>query len=158
MVKVHKIEIEDFDDTDYGLIALTSSIEDYSLTFSINQEFKISLRRQQVDHAPVSGLPDSGFSVYEYKDTKNNLLWSLVQNQRWIQVSEVKPSLFEEIPNKIYLFPEFKHIDYFLKIEGFESEEEKLHEIVAKIKQIDKVAAAFLIDTETVKSKFNLKF
>lgn len=157
-MKVHKIEIEDFDDTDYGLIGLTTTSEDYSLAFSINQKFNISLKRQKYDH-PSSGTDvDNGFSVYEFTDSKDNLSWSLVQNQRWIEVIETRVSLFNETQKKIYLFPEYKNIDFFLKIEGLESDKKLLHEIITQIKQISKVAASFLVDTDAIKSKFNLKF
>jgi hypothetical protein len=157
-VKVHKIEIEDFDDTDYGLIALTTTSEDYSLAFSINQKLNVSLKRQKYDHPSFGTNIDNGFSVYEFTDSKNNLSWSLVQNQRWIEVIETGVSLFNETQKKIYLFPEYKNIDFFLKIEGLESDEKLLHEIITQIKQISKVAASFLVDTDAIKSKFNLKF
>ncbi len=112
-MKVHKIEIEDFDDTDYGLIALTTTFEDYSLAFSINQKLNVSLKRQKHDHPSFDTNIDNGFSVYEFTDSKNNLSWSLVQNQRWIEFIETGVSLFNETQKKIYLFPEYKNIDIF---------------------------------------------
>lgn len=157
-MKVHKIEIEDFDDTDYGLIALTTTTEDYSLAFSINQKFNISLKRKKYDHLSFSANSNDGFSVYECTDSKNNLLWSLVQNQRWIETIENKPSLFNETQTKIYLFSEFKNIDFFLKIEGLESNEEQFREIITQIKQIRKVSVFLSVNTDAIKSKFNLKF
>ncbi len=157
-MKVHKIEIEDFEDTEYGLIALTTTSEDYSLAFSINQKLNISLKRQKYDHPTFDATIDNGFSVYEFTDSKNNLSWSLVQNQKWIEVIETRVSLFNETQTKIYLFPEYKNIDFFLKIECLESNEKLLHEIITKIKQISKVSASFLVDTDAIKSKFNLKF
>lgn len=157
-MKIHKIEIEDFNDTDYSLIALSTSAEDYSLTFSINQKFNISLKRQKFDHPYSAANVNNGFSVYEFTDSKNNLSWSLVQNQRWIEVVETKLSLFMETQTKIYLFPEFKNIDFFLKIEGLEYNQEQLNQIFTQIKQISKVTASFLVNTDEIKSKFNLKF
>ena len=40
---IHKLHLEDFDQIDYNLIAIYSSLEDYKLAFKLNQNLSILL-------------------------------------------------------------------------------------------------------------------
>jgi hypothetical protein len=55
----------------------------------------------------------------------------------------------------VYLIPELKKVDYFLKIEEASLSTEQ---IVNAIHSIDRVEAAYSINTNQIKSKNNLIF
>ena len=47
---VHKLPLGDFDEIDYQLIAIHSSLEDYRLAYYINQNLPINLKKENCNH------------------------------------------------------------------------------------------------------------
>ena len=62
-----------------------------------------------------------------------------------------------EVATKAYLLPEFKKVDYFLKIENNEEALDLLH-IQLLLNTIDNVSTVYMVDTNQIKSKNNLIF
>jgi hypothetical protein len=62
-----------------------------------------------------------------------------------------------EISTKVYLLPEFKKADYFLKIENTESTMNAL-KIKTLLNRIDSISTVYSVDTNKIKSKNNLIF
>ncbi len=58
---------------------------------------------------------------------------------------------------KVFLLPELKKVDYFLKIESDE-DDVKITDIIKKLKTIKSLSTVYVVDTETIKSKNNLIF
>jgi len=157
-MKVYKLDIEDFSEIDYDLIAINTTIEDYLLAFNINQRLKLTLSRHKNDIISANNVGEATFSRYGFEDENQDLYWSLAQNQKWIETTEDNFSLFEQGQQKVYLLPEFKNVDYFLKIEGSEFEEEEIQNILYQLKEIPRVSAVFTVDVSKLKSKNNLIF
>lgn len=157
-MKVHKLDIDDFSEIDYDLIAINTTIEDYLLAFNINQMLKLTLSRHKNDIISTNNAREVRFSRYGFEDENQDLYWSLVQNQKWIDTAENNFSLFEQVQQKVYLLPEFKNVDYFLKIEGSEFDNNEIQYILFRIKKINNVSAVFTVDTDNLKSKNNLIF
>ncbi len=157
-MKVHKLDIDDFSEIDYDLIAINTTIEDYLLAFNINQMLKLTLSRHKNDIISTNNAKEVRFSRYGFEDENQDLYWSLVQNQKWIDTAENNFSLFEQVQQKVYLLPEFKNVDYFLKIEGSEFDNNEIQDILFRIKKINNVSAVFTVDTDNLKSKNNLIF
>lgn len=157
-MKVHKLDIDDFSEIDYDLIAINTTIEDYLLAFNINQMLKLTLSRHKNDIISTNNAKEVRFSRYGFEDENQDLYWSLVQNQKWIDTAENNFSLFEQVQQKVYLLPEFKNVDYFLKIEGSEFDNNEIQDILFRIKKIINVSAVFTVDTDNLKSKNNLIF
>lgn len=157
-MKVHKLDIDDFSEIDYDLIAINTTIEDYLLAFNINQMLKLTLSRHKNDIISTNNAREVRFSRYGFEDENQDLYWSLVQNQKWIDTAENNFSLFEQVQQKVYLLPEFKNVDYFLKIEGSEFDNNEIQDILFRIKKINNVSAVFTVDTDNLKSKNNLIF
>jgi hypothetical protein len=61
------------------------------------------------------------------------------------------------VATKVFLLPELKKVDYFLKIESDE-DDVKITDIIKKLKTIKSLSTVYAIDTETIKSKNNLIF
>ena len=56
-----------------------------------------------------------------------------------------------------YLLPEYKKVDFFLKIENAENEID-LYEVVSKISAVDGINMVYTVDKDKIKSKNNLIF
>ena len=61
----------------------------------------------------------------------------------------------EKITSNVYLLPEFKKVNYFLKIENTNL---RLIEILSHLNSIHQIATAYVVDVENLKSKNNLIF
>jgi hypothetical protein len=62
-----------------------------------------------------------------------------------------------EISTKVYLLPEFKKVDYFLKIEHTENTMD-VSKIKTILNTIDTIFTVYTVDTNQIKSKNNLIF
>lgn len=158
---IHKLNIDDFDDIDYDLIAIHTSLEDYRLAFLINQNVPILLSRS---NEPTTFYTEDGevnLLRYVFEDEFSDTTWTLIQNKKSLETLTSNPetSLFDEqaslISKMVYLLPEFKKVDYFLKIENGV---ENINNTINLINKIDKVSTVYSIDVEHIKSKNNLIF
>jgi hypothetical protein len=62
-----------------------------------------------------------------------------------------------EVLTKVHLIPEFKKVDYFLKIENLD-EPSYVTTILTGLNTIDSISALYTIETHKIKSKNNLIF
>jgi endo-1,4-beta-D-glucanase Y len=156
------LHTEEFDDIDYQLIAIHSPLEDYRLAYYINQNLPINLKKSNCNIHISNKEGETEFTRFVFEDEKD-ILWSLVQNQNEILLSpqRVNQGLFAEsnskFSTKIYLIPEFKKVDYFLKIENDEVAID-IAEITSQIKKIERISTVYSVDVESIKSKNNLIF
>lgn len=158
---VHKLILDDvFNEVSHTLIAIHCSIDDYRLAYLLNKHLGISLARQD-DDIDVN-VDQSAYSVFEWKDERQLTTWNLVSNACKTEIFQenIGKSLFdlqEKITRVTYLIPEHKAVNYFLKIDSeFSTNKEKY--ILQSIKSIPKVATAFSVDINKLKSKENLIF
>lgn len=158
----HKLVLDEVFDESYKLIAIHCSVEEYKLAFLLNKYLNLKLARSRKDiDFQIEGLRIL-FALYTYEDQLKYCTFSLVSN---VSKAELKAntnsnSLFglkETTLKKSYLLPEFKKVDFFLKIEEeIESVSEKL--LLEKIKEIPQVSLAYSIEDHQIKSKENLIF
>jgi hypothetical protein len=85
-----------------------------------------------------------------------------VQNKSEIaNITQASGDLFagldNEIATTVYLLPEFKKVDYLLKIGNLDDDLD-VEAIVRKISDIEWVSLAYCIDKDKLKSKHNLIF
>ncbi|MBP8158326.1 MAG: IPExxxVDY family protein [Flavobacterium sp.] len=159
---VHKLHIAEFDEIDYQLIAIHSPLEDYRLAYYINQNLPINLKKSNCNIHISNKDGETQFTRFIFEDDKD-IAWNLVQNQNDATLSSENNNqgLFANSSNefapKIYLIPEFKKVDYFLKIENDEVAID-VSKIIKSIKKIDRVSTVYVVEAEKVKSKNNLIF
>ncbi|MBD0823216.1 MULTISPECIES: IPExxxVDY family protein [Aestuariibaculum] len=158
---VHKLILDDvFNEVSHTLIAIHCSIDDYRLAYLLNKHLGISLSRKNAD-IDVN-VDQSAYSIFEWKDEKQLTTWNLVSNACKTEVFQQNTgkSLFdlqEKITRVSHLIPEHKAVNYFLKIDNeFSTNKEKY--ILQSILSIPKVATAFSVDINKLKSKENLIF
>ncbi len=154
MLTTHKISADLYDDSFY-LIAIHSDLEDYAITYAINSNCGLYLKRMKKDLHLNGNL---SFSVFDWDDEMNDVYWTLISNK--CEVEEVLPSegLFGDNVSKRtdYLVKERKEVDYFLKVD---TEDETLFlQKIKSINQIAKVITAYPLETQNLKSKRNLIF
>jgi len=163
---VHKLHLDEFDEVDYDLIAIHSSLEDYRIAYFINQKLPIVLSKRTEEKDLISVTVKEGealFTKFAFNDYNNDILWNLLPNKNEIVIRKKSTgqNLFlnneVEIATKVYLLPELKKVDYFLKIEN-NQEQFGIDEIIQNIKSINRVSTVYSVDPEKIKSKNNLIF
>ena len=113
--KVYKLKIEEGPSDEY-FIAIHSTLEAYQLAYYINKQNKILLKRKK-DF--ITEKNKGSFSLFEWKDLYSELRCYLISNKFMYESSNSEAnskSLFE-FPerNEVYLIPEFKEADFFIK-------------------------------------------
>ena len=159
----HKLDLGDFDDIDYYLIAIHTSLEDYRLAYFINQQLPINLSKSKDEIQINIKEGETNFSRFYYYDNENAVSWNLIQNKNEVLQKKIETTqnLFSnvsmEISTKVYLLPEFKKADYFLKIENTE-ETMTASKIKTLLNKIESISAIYSVDMNKIKSKNNLIF
>lgn len=158
---VRKLSLDDFlEEEHYALIGIHCVIEDYRLVFLINQTLDIKLKRRLVDVTNPS--LNSSYALFEWFDEKQLTTYHLVANTCKVQHNNLQQqsnSLFGEDSSgatNFYLLPEFKKVNYLLKIQTEFHNKEKI--ILNNILRIPQVVTAYSIDADALKSKDNLIF
>ena len=149
-MKTFKLDFDDFLDDDFELLAIHTTLESYHLAYFMNLTFDILLKK-------TDGIQD--FDFYEFNDEKNQSLWNLVANKGTREKTDVfeEPStlFFEVKSNRIYLLPEYKKVDYLVKIEH---NSHNTQDLISKMNAIPQIITTFVIDIPNLKSKNNLIF
>lgn len=149
-MKTFKLDFDDFLEENFELLAIHTTLESYHLAYFMNLTFDIQLKKTE-------GIQD--FDFYEFNDEKNQFLWNLVANkgaQEKTDTPEEQSTLFFEAKsNRIYLLPEYKKVDYIVKIEHSTHDTQNL---ISKMNTIPQIITTFAIDISTLKSKNNLIF
>lgn len=161
---IHKLDLGEFDEIDYHLIAIHTSLEDYRLAYFINQKLPINLGKNKNEIQINIKEGETKFSRFYYHDVEKGISWNLIQNKNEViqQKNDTRQNnLFSninmEVSTKVYLLPEFKKADYFLKIENIEDDLNVTH-IQALLNTIDNISTAYTVETNKIKSKNNLIF
>ena len=160
---IHKLDFGEFDEIDYNLIAIHTPLEDYRLVYFINQKLPINLGKNKNDIQINIKEGETKFSRFYYYDVEKAISWNLIQNKNEViqQKNDNGQGLFSninmEVSTKVYLLPEFKKVDYFLKIENID-ETMDLSAIQSIINTIENITTAYCVETNKIKSKNNLIF
>jgi hypothetical protein len=160
---IHKLDLGEFDEIDYHLIAIHTSLEDYRLAYFINQRLPINLSKNKNEIQINIKEGETKFSRYYYHDVEKVITWNLVQNINDViqKKNDNRQGLFSnidvEVSTKVYLLPEFKKVDYFLKIENMDETMDIL-KIQSILNTIESITTAYSVETNKIKSKNNLIF
>jgi len=135
-----KLSLEIEEDFEFDLIGICCHIKDYRLSWEINRQLGISLKKENDLELNVKDLSQS-FSFYEFLDEDNHLEYFLINNRS----------------DNGYLLPEEKSCDYMLLVKGSIGETQK-NLMIQKISGIKFVLTSYGIDVKQLKSKKNLLF
>ena len=159
---IHKLDLDEFDEIDYHLIAIHTTLEDYRLAYFINQHLPVNLSKSNEEILISIKQGETQFSRFYFDDEDNFISWNLIQNKNEVigQNEIINQDLFSNssqvVATKVFLLPELKKVDYFLKIES--DDDLEIAGIVKKLKSIKSLSTVYVVETETIKSKNNLIF
>lgn len=159
---VHKLQIDDFVTIDYELIAIHSSLEDYRLAYFLNKNLRLLLEKCPDDIEVTQRGTEGSFSRFIYEDPENDMVWNLMHNKTvTVTTQQNESSLFGEtgidVVTGVYLLPEFKKVDYILKVENTSSFF-NTKEVVENLLKVSHITTAYTINHNKLKSKNNLIF
>jgi hypothetical protein len=131
--KVHKLPFDY--DNDFFLIGIASHENDYRISWALNQLLGWNLAKTndfKINHPKFK--VEVNYSMYQFTDDYG-VSYHLISNKS----------------EKGFLLPDFKNIDYILKVSG-EDTLNNITDLIQKIKKINIVITAFSI--ENIKSKY----
>jgi hypothetical protein len=158
---IKKLSLDDFfEEPDFTLIGIHTTIEDFRLAYLLNSKLNIQLKRKKQD---LDFTNNANYSIYEWEDCKQLITWNLVSNICKVETTNTKldNSLFSNtggVTETFFLLPELKKINFLLKINDEEFSISKSHKIINRIQEIGSVITAYQIEVEKLKSKNNLIF
>lgn len=124
-------------DFDFVIYAIASTMNDYHISWALNQILNIDLRRaDNFEIKDSKNATTKSYALYTFTDEESETYYSLITNKSENGV----------------LLKDFSGFDYFLKVESAESEIE-VDEILLKIKSIDDVLMANRITHELLPEK-----
>ncbi|MBQ4819839.1 IPExxxVDY family protein [Aquimarina sp. MMG016] len=160
---IQKLILDTFEEDDYELIAIHCSLASYRLAFLLNKYLGLRLVRKKEDiNFEYSDL-EASFPLYQYSDRFQYNTYNLLGNKfrTKIELDQMGAqglfSVQEDNYATRYLIPEFKNVDYFLKIET-ETSQFSNKSIVTKLLNISQIITAYTVEYTQLKSKNNLIF
>lgn len=159
----HKLVLDDDFNEEFTLIAIHCSEEAFKMAYLLNQHTGLHLYRRPVDLDFSNNGLEVTFPLYEFEDEQQYTTYNLIANKCRSLAAHVNSSggLFDTSDSEnivtTYLLPEYKKVDFFLKVYS-DFETIPLRKIIAAINQIKEVISSYSVDTETIRSKNNLIF
>lgn len=137
---ITKLSVEP--DFDFVLIAISSSLNDYSLCWALNRFLNISLVRTEDLKVEIENTKEQGaFSLFKCDACEMFSGLSLISNKS----------------DKGHLIRALNNIDYFLLIHGEVFEEEEQH-IISSLKEIDGVLLSYKLTKDLLHENQRRKF
>jgi len=159
----HKLVLDDDLEESFFLIAIHCSEEAYKMAYLLNKYVSLHFTRETVDlDFTVDGL-EASFPLFKFYNDTNDSVYYLVANKFTSVIAHTASSggLFgdnsQEETTAVYLLPEYKKVDFFLKISS-DNPPGKLRTITMAINTIKQVISAYGITSENIKNKNNLIF
>jgi len=156
-MQIHALDFNDFDEEEYVLIAIHTTLEDYKLAYLLNKNLHTNFIKSSFNLDFKNQKNDASFSLYEYQNNNSENAYFLIANSHKKEQLLQANGLLLSSETRTYLIPEKKKTDYFLKINGI-SETETIVKLIEKLNQIPQVVTAYLVDYKTLKSKEFLIF
>lgn len=159
---VHKLNIDEFEADSFSLIAIYTNLEDFRLAYFINLVLNLNLKKNPIDILVNTSEGETNFTSFVFENLKQEISWNLFQNKSEISYSnkDLNLNLFSDFniqtTKKVFILPEFKKVDFFLKIDH--QEDINLVEIVKNINKIDRISSVNSIEISKIKNKNNLIF
>jgi hypothetical protein len=154
MAAVHKIS-GDFYEESFTLIALHSTMPDFSMVYAINGALMSTFVRASID---LELSEYEAFPFFEWQEDKHDRYWTLISNESLKKERLMRDDLFQDEPSytKRHLIPEYKDVDYFIKIEHDNDLNEAL--LLKELMTIPRIITAYSLDADILKSRNNLIF
>ncbi|CAN5281409.1 hypothetical protein BH23BAC2_BH23BAC2_24870 [soil metagenome] len=155
----HKILLDEVEE-DYLLLAIHSSLEEYKIAYYFNKYLLTHFTRAKQDLDFNHGAVQAIYPLYSFKEPEKYRSYYLIKNKYKGSVKKVisSGSLFKEedvSTQKTNLIPEFKEVDYFLKVEDDIDPDEALS-LINRISEIPNIVTTYKVDQYKLRSRNNL--
>lgn len=153
---VFKLQLEDFNTANFELIAIHTTLEITKLAFLLNKNLNTKFRYfGAIDKKEKKNT--GSFTRYEYENIENEIFWNLFENKTLINNTNEKDSLLNQFAQIMYLLPEYKQVDFIIKIEA-ENQKSDISKTIKNILKIKNISMSYILDTNKIKTKSNLIF
>jgi hypothetical protein len=156
---------------DFTIIGIKTILEDYLLAFYLNKELGTYFERCENDIDVIEEEVEKEeelnfFSHFIFNNIEEMEEWHLISNRYYTEIPlsierEESQDLFslnkQTIQVTKYFIPEKKEVEYLLRIDSIE-DKSRLNELINKIRSIQAITTAYLIEYNTLRSKRNLIF
>ena len=156
-MQIHSLGFNDFYEDDFSLIGIHTTLEDYKLAYLLNKNLKINFIKSKENLNFEKTEKPSSFSIFNYYNKEYDSDWVLIANSSKRENQTESNELLLTTETKIYLIPEKKKVDFFIKVSG-ELGVDFVTKIIDKVKNIEQVITSYPIDKNTLKSKDFLIF
>tara|TARA_B110000285_G_scaffold148350_1_gene165573 strand:+ start:1278 stop:1769 length:492 start_codon:yes stop_codon:yes gene_type:complete len=159
----YKLLMDDDVKETFSLLAIHCSEDAYILAYLLNKHLGFHLKRERLDLNYVSNGLEASFPLFQYENNFQYTIYNLVANKCKSLAAHVNSSgglFYDDASEKTvvtYLIPEYRKVDYFLKIHS-EYERIVLKNIITEINNIKRIISAYEIGVDSLKSKNNLIF
>lgn len=159
----HKLIFEEDFEEEFKLIGIHTNVENYKIAFLLNQHLRTNFKRRRKDLDFSTASLSLNFPIFEFYDATTYYDMYLVANKSHsIEIYSLKlEGLFSESStvktNISYLIPEYKTVDYFIKVYT-DLGEVPVKDIISAINKIKQIVSAYEVDIDTIKSINNLIF
>lgn len=159
----HKLILDDYSKDDFSLIAIHCSEEVYKMAYLLNRHVSLRLARERLDLEFSDKGLELTFPLYEFENQIGYTTYNLIANKCRSSAVNTNSSgslfgnIIAEKTSLHYLIPEFRKVDYFLKIHS-DFETIPLRKLISDINEIKQVISAYSLDLHKIKSRNNLIF
>jgi hypothetical protein len=155
--QISKLSLDDFMIDDFALIAIITPLENFKLAYHINKNLEIAFVKEREDIEIITGENLHHFTHYSYDDANTGTHWRLIENQSTQNSFKVTGDtiIFDEYSSTTHFLPEFKTVDYLIKIEDYD-EYMDLNPLITQLLKIKNISTVYQIDNDIIKSKKNL--
>lgn len=160
---IQRLVLDSIPEDDFELIAIHSSLPPYRLAFLLNKNLEIRLARKKKDVLLKTNEIPLHFPLFQFEDVFRYHTYTLVGNTCRVEKMLNEPrtnQLFQTYNSSTvtkYLIPEYKNVDYFLKIET-ENLDGVHGSLLPSLVSIPQIVTAYAVERSSLKSKNNLIF
>ena len=153
-MQVYSLDIDDFNEDNYILIGIHTTLEDFKLAYLLNKNLDTHFSKANYS---LDFESNASFSVYNDINEEYGFELYLISNSYTEERTNASDTIVLATETKTYLIPEKKKVDYFIKIVG-EPTQETIYKTVNKIKQITQIVTSYTVEIDSLKSKQFLIF
>ncbi|RLD66966.1 MAG: IPExxxVDY family protein [Bacteroidetes bacterium] len=135
-----KLLLDYEDESPYFYLGISSNIRDYQMVFYLIKKLKLQFKHVEAFQFS-KGNKEYVYSLYLYNDFENMINYYLISNKY----------------SANRLNPEFKHLDFFIILEG-EIDDFFVMDLAKKIKQLPNVLFSTLLDASKFDKIQNLRY
>lgn len=154
---------------DFSIIAINSVANDVQIAYNLNKYLNACFNRVEddLDVYFKDKAEPVYFPLYLHEDKQYMENWYLINNKFTSEEASVSTNKEElqdlffasgiSTQSNTYFLPEKKEINFILRLDSIE-DENRLDQIIKKIRSIPIITTAYTIDYNTLRSKKNLIF